>query len=58
MTRDEEYYQQIVDDLMEKHMNAIAERNGQACDHLTIRTPYLPCPHPDCSRKYSGLESL
>ncbi len=36
------------DDIIRKHIHALNERNGDACDHLTVRTPYLPCPHPQC----------
>jgi len=25
-----------------------AEQNMGRCNHLTIRAPFLPCPHPDC----------
>lgn len=40
---------QIVDELLRKQVAALGERGGKPCEHLTLRAPYLPCPHPDCS---------
>jgi hypothetical protein len=47
--------EQIVRELHQKMVEALRDRNGRACSHVTLRPPYLPCPHPDCYPKEAGV---
>lgn len=37
----------LVDQLYREKV-ATMERGGKPCEHVTLRPPHLPCPHPNC----------
>lgn len=45
---EEKAFQQIVTRLHRDLVQMLEAGGKAACDHLTVRTPYLPCPHPNC----------
>lgn len=48
MERTREEWEEIVNTLMKDITRATRDRNQKACDHVTLRPPYLPCPAPEC----------
>jgi hypothetical protein len=41
-----EYFEERISQLITQLHEQL--RDNAKCRHVTIRAPYLPCPHPDC----------
>lgn len=57
MSDETERLRRTVNDLHHSLMRHVQKHPNPAtmCAHVTLRPPYLPCPHPDCYTSTAGI---